>query len=69
MAERAVNTADKRLVKTATMRVGACIRHHGLKGLIRSKSGIGQHIVWRIASETAMGGGEKMDSFNGLLSP
>jgi len=49
MAERGMNTADKRLVKTVSKRVGACLRHHRLKGLIKSGKGLGAHIAWEIA--------------------
>ena len=49
MAERGMNTADKRLVKTVSKRVGACLRHHRLKGLIKSGKGLGAHISWEIA--------------------
>ena len=49
MAERGMNTADKRLVKTVGKRVGACLRHHRNKGLIRSAKGLGQHISWEVA--------------------
>jgi len=48
MAERGMNTADKRLVKTVSKRVGACLRHHRLKGLIKSGKGLGTHITWEI---------------------
>ena len=36
MAERGMNTADKRLVKTVSKRVGAALRHHRNKGLVKS---------------------------------
>jgi hypothetical protein len=49
MAERGMNTADKRLVKTVTKRVGACMRHHRNKGLVRSKGGLGDRLVWEVA--------------------
>jgi hypothetical protein len=48
MAERGMNTADKRLVKTVSKRVGACLRHHRVKGLIQSSGGIGKRIAWEI---------------------
>ena len=50
MAERGMNTADKRLVKTVTKRVGACLRHHRTRGLIRSAKGLGDRITWTVAS-------------------
>lgn len=49
MAERGMNTADKGLVKTVTKRVGASLRHHRGKGLIRSVGGLGGLLVWEIA--------------------
>lgn len=49
MAERGMNTADKRLVKTVSKRVGACMRHHRLKGLVKSGKGLGALMVWEIA--------------------
>ena len=49
MAERGMNTADKRLVKTVSKRVGASLRHHRLKGVIRSVKGLGDRIAWEVA--------------------
>ncbi len=49
MAERGMNTADKSLVKTVTKRVGASLRHHRVRGLIRSVGGLGGLLVWEIA--------------------
>lgn len=49
MAERGINTADKRLVKTVSKRVGASLRHHRLKGVIRSVKGLGDRIAWEVA--------------------
>lgn len=48
MAERGMNTADKRLVKTVTKRVGASLRHHRAKGLIQSVKGLGDRITWEV---------------------
>jgi hypothetical protein len=48
MAERGMNTADKRLVKTVTKRVGACLRHHRLKGLIRNVPGLKDRLSWEV---------------------
>lgn len=50
MAERGMNTADKRLVRTVGKRVGACLRHHRAKGLIRSVKGLGDRLAWEIAN-------------------
>ena len=36
MADRGLNTADKRLVKTLGKRVEACLRYHKKKGLVWS---------------------------------
>jgi hypothetical protein len=49
MAERGMNTADKRLVKTVGKRVGSCLRHHRNRGLIRSAKGLGDRIAWEVA--------------------
>lgn len=50
MAERGMNTADKKLVKTIGKRIGACLRHHRGKGLLRSISGPGPLLLWEITS-------------------
>lgn len=50
MAERGMNTADRKLVKTVGQRVGACLRHHRTKGLIRSIDGLGDRLAWEIAA-------------------
>lgn len=50
MAERGMNTADKRLVKTVGKRVGACLRHHRAKGLLQSVDGLGGRLAWEVAS-------------------
>jgi hypothetical protein len=49
MAERGMNTADKRLVKTVSKRIAACLRHHRIKGLLRLREGLGQNLIWEIA--------------------
>jgi hypothetical protein len=48
MAERGLNTADKRLAKTVSKRVGAALRHHRNKGLTRSVKGLGGRLVWEV---------------------
>lgn len=48
MAERGLNTADKRLVKAIGKRVGACLRHNRERGVMRSTKGPGQFLVWSI---------------------
>jgi len=50
MAEREMNTADKRLVKTVTKRVGACLRHHRSKGLLRNVRGLVQRLAWEVVN-------------------
>lgn len=50
LAERGMNTADKRLVKTVTKRIGACMRHHRTRGLVRSSEGLGKRIAWEVVS-------------------
>jgi len=50
MAERGMNTADKRLVKTVNKRVSASLRHHRNKGLLRSLEGLGAHLMWEIVN-------------------
>ena len=49
MAERGMNTADKRLVKTVSKRVGAALRHHRIKGLVKSVKGLGDRLAWEVA--------------------
>jgi len=49
MAERGMNTADKRLIKIVAKRVGACLRHHRSKGLIRNSQSLGKRSSWQIA--------------------
>lgn len=49
MAERGMNTADKRLVNTVSKRVGSSLRHYRTKGLIKSADGLGGRIAWEIA--------------------
>ena len=48
MAECGMNTADKRLAKTVEKRVGASLRHHRTKGVIRSVIGLGDRLAWEI---------------------
>ncbi len=50
MAERGLNTADKRLVQLVGKRVGACLRHHRDKRLVRSRPGAGAYLVWETAN-------------------
>ena len=48
MAGRGLNTADKRLVRVIGKRVGACLRPHRNRGLVRSEKGPRQRLVWEI---------------------
>ncbi len=48
MAERGLNTSDKRLVRLVGKRVGACLRHQRAKGLVRDEQGPKQCLVWKI---------------------
>ena len=48
MAERGLNTADKRLVRTIGKRVGSSMRYLRNRGLVRSEKGPGQCLVWRV---------------------
>ena len=48
MAERGLNTADKRLVRVMSKRIGSAMRHLRGRGLVRSKQGPGQYLVWKV---------------------
>lgn len=48
MAERGLNTADKRLVRTIGKRVGSSMRYLRDRGLVRSEKGPLQCLVWRV---------------------
>ena len=48
MAERGLNTSDKRLVRLIGKRVGACLRHQRGKGLVRAERGPGQFMLWEV---------------------
>lgn len=48
MADRGLNTADRRLVVTLGKRVHACLRHYRSKGLVRSLKREGQHQLWEL---------------------
>ncbi len=49
MASRGMNTADRRLVRTVSKRVGSCLRHHRNTGLLTSGKTVGGLIGWEIA--------------------
>ncbi len=48
MAERGLNTSDKRLVRLIGKRVGACLRHWRNKNIVRSEQARGQCLLWKI---------------------
>ncbi len=48
MAERGLNTADKRLVKTIGKRVGSSMRHLRDRGLVESMSGQAPCLLWKV---------------------
>ena len=48
MAERGLNTADKRLVRVMSKRIGSAMRNLRNRGLAGSKQGPGQYLVWDI---------------------
>lgn len=48
MAERELNSADKRLVKTIQKRVGAALRNMRDRGLVASEPGKGGLLTWRL---------------------
>lgn len=50
MAQRGLNTADKRLVRTIGKRVGSAMRHLRSRGLVKSEKGPAQCLVWEIAN-------------------
>jgi hypothetical protein len=48
MKRRTMNTADKKLVRTVSKRVIACVRHARAKGLLRSNKEPGKMLMWEI---------------------
>ena len=48
MAERGLNTADKRLVRTIGKRIGSALRHLRNRGLVDSTPGQGLYLLWQI---------------------
>ena len=48
MAERGVNTADKRPVRVMSKHIGSAMRNLRNRGLAGSKQGPGQYLVWDI---------------------
>lgn len=51
MAERELNSADKRLTKTMQKRVSAALRNLRDRGLTVSEQGKGSLLVWRLAEQ------------------
>ncbi len=54
MASRGMNTADKKLARTMTKRVGAGLRHHRKSGAVTSKRGTGGLLVWQTAAKSTL---------------
>ena len=48
MAERGLDTANLRLLKTMQKRTGACLRHWERKGTARKERGPDQIMVWQL---------------------
>jgi hypothetical protein len=48
MTERGLNVSDKRLVRTMTKRIGACLKHYKHKGTLHAKRGPGSFLLWEI---------------------
>lgn len=46
MAERNLNASDKRLLRTVSKRVGACLRHYRNKGVLRSERAADGPVRW-----------------------
>lgn len=51
MAERELNSADKRLTKTMQKRVGAALRNMRDRGLTASEPGKAGRLLWQIADQ------------------
>jgi hypothetical protein len=49
MAARSLSAADKPLLRVMIKRVGAALRHHRIKGLIRSTPGPNRTVLWEIS--------------------
>jgi hypothetical protein len=48
MAERGLDTANVRLLKTMQKRTGACLRHWQHRGVAAKQSGPGQCMLWEL---------------------
>lgn len=51
MAERGLDTANARLLKTMTKRTGACLRNWQKQGGVTRQPGPGQFMLWEIARQ------------------
>ena len=49
MAERGLNTSDRRVVKLIGKRVGTCLRHWRTRGQVKSRKGPNQFMLWELA--------------------
>ena len=49
MAERGLDTANVRLLKTMTKRAGACLRNLQKQGAVTRQPGPGQFMLWELA--------------------
>lgn len=47
MAERNLNAADKRMLRTVSKRVGACLRHYRNKGVLQSEQKPSGMLTWK----------------------
>jgi len=50
MKERGMNTNDKHTVQLMVRRVGACLKHHRNKGVLRSVKGADGFMLWEAAT-------------------
>src|SRR5712691_1920729 len=51
MAQRGMNTANQRAVKSMTVRACASLRHYRKRGLLRSIYKAGEYLQWEIVAE------------------
>jgi hypothetical protein len=49
MAERGLDTSNKKLVRLMGKRVAACLRHHRKRGIVVSDGDAGKFLVWWLA--------------------
>jgi hypothetical protein len=48
MTTRDLNTSDRKLIRTVTKRVQACLRHYRTRGVVQSEPGPGGRVLWRV---------------------